>query len=280
MVAFVSIYLSPKALRELRSWVTDIRANMIGTIVQPGRFAVLDNKLTIHIRHRVANGQLLGVLIDDQRNPKERVTILAEKGDIATNDRGTYLVLESGTAQRHEAGQRDPTIVRFDQYAFDLSRLASASPQAIVYSVQERYVSELMESAEKDPRYSGAPGQLTAELHNRITAPLYPLVFLVVTFAYLGAPRTTRQSRAISILGATAAVAAVRVVGFVGVLAGAQKPVALATPYLAIFAAAALGAWAISRGVIIEPPAFIMNSINAALEVLSRRSAQLLGRTR
>jgi lipopolysaccharide export system permease protein len=207
------------------------------------------------------------------------VTILAERGDIVTNERGTYLVLDSGTAQRHEAGQRDPAIVRFDQYAFDLSRLAGGGQQVVTHSVQERYIWELVGGATQDPRFPGTPGQFAAELHNRLTAPLYPIVFLVVTFAYLGAPRTTRQSRALSMLGAVGAVAAVRLVGFVGILAAAQRPIALAVPYLAIVAATALGAWAISRGVIIEPPAFITNAINAALEGLSRRGVRTAGQT-
>jgi lipopolysaccharide export system permease protein len=280
LVAVVSIYVSPKALRELRLWVTNVRANVISTIVLPGRFAVLDTRLTIHIRQRLANGQLLGVLIDDQRNSKERVTILAEKGDIVTNDRSTYLVLENGTAQRHEAGERDPAIVRFDQYAFDLSRLSNSGPQAVSYSVQELYPWELMGDAVNDPLRRATPGQAMAELHNRITAPLYPLAFLMVTFAYLGAPRTTRQSRALSMVGAVAVVAALRAVGFFGMIAGAQRPIVLATPYLAMTAAAALGAWAIARGVIIEPPAFVTNAVNAAIEGLSRRGARNRGRAR
>ena len=79
----------------------------------------------MHIRERLPNGQLLGILIDDQRNPKERVTVLAETGNIVKNQRGTFLVLENGSVQRHETGQRDPALVLFDSYGFDLSRLCS-----------------------------------------------------------------------------------------------------------------------------------------------------------
>ena len=90
-------------------------------IVQPGRFSKLEERLTLHIRERRPNGQLLGIFIDDQRNPKERATILAEHGDIVKNERGLFLVLENGSVQRHETGQRDPTVVLFNSYGFDLS---------------------------------------------------------------------------------------------------------------------------------------------------------------
>ena len=211
-------------------------------------------------------------MIDDQRDPKERATILAEHGDILINDRGTYLVLENGTVQRQETGQRDPAIIRFDQYAFDLSRLSLAK-QTFRYSVQERYPWELYDPPPGDTLFADQPGQFRAELHNRITAPLYPLAFVVVTFAYLGAPRTTRQSRALSLLSAISVVAALRGIGFVGTIAGVNTPAVLVIPYLALIATFALGYWGIARGLIIEPPAFIANAITAVIEGFQRRTA-------
>jgi lipopolysaccharide export system permease protein len=275
-VAAISTYISPKCLRELRLWITAVRADVITNSIQPGRFMVLEGKLTLHIRERRPDGQLLGVLIDDQRNAKDRLTVVAEQGDILTNDSGTYLVLENGTIQRHEAGQRDPAIVRFDQYAFDLSRL-SGGAGTVTFSVQERFPWELMNPPADDPLYKVQPGGFRAELHNRITAPLYPLAFLVVAFAYLGAPRTTRQSRAMSLVGALLAIAVVRSLGFVGTVAGAQTPVALVVPYVVVTIAVALGIWGIARGVIIEPPAFVTRAIDKVIESMARRTARLTG---
>src|SRR6185295_10336004 len=111
----------------------------VGYIVQPGRFTRFDQKLTLHIRQREANGQLLGVFIDDQRDDKERVTLLAERGNIVKTGRGTFLVLEIGSAQRHQAGRPDPAIVLFDSYGFDLSELMPG-PRSIKYSTRERYL--------------------------------------------------------------------------------------------------------------------------------------------
>src|SRR6516164_7029817 len=121
MVAMIASYGSPRALRELSHRLNDIRADLIGSIVQPGRFVPVSH-LTLHIRERLPSGQLLGIMIDDQRNPTERVTFLAERGDILTHDR-TYLLLADGSVQRQKAGEHDPNIVEFDRYAFDLSQL-------------------------------------------------------------------------------------------------------------------------------------------------------------
>jgi lipopolysaccharide export system permease protein len=278
LVAAISIYISPKCLRELRMWITAVRADVITNNLQVGRFIVLERKLTLHVRDRRPNGQLVGVLIDDQRDPKDRISILAEDGDILTNDRGTYLILANGTIQRDEVGQRDPTIVRFEQYAFDLSRL-SGGVQNITFTAQERFPWELLNPSPDDPLFKLQPGGFRSELHNRITAPFYPIAFLVVTFAYLGAPRTTRQSRAMSLAGAIAAIAILRTIGFVGTLAGTSTPAALVLPYLAIFLTVALGIWGITRGVIIEPPEFVSRVVDAAVEAVTRRANQLMGQT-
>jgi lipopolysaccharide export system permease protein len=273
MVALLATVVSPKCLRELRQWSTSVRTDMMTNNLQPGRFLVMDGSLTMHIRDRLPNGQLRGVLIDDQRDPKERTTIIAEHGDVLVNDRGSYLVLEQGTVHRLASEQRDPTIVHFEQYAFDLTRL-STSAGVVRYSVQERYPWELYRPAPNDSLFAEQPGQFRAELHNRITAPLYPLAFLIVTFVYLGAPRTTRQSRALSLVGAVGAAATLRGIGYVGTLAGVGKPAVLALPYAALLGTMVLGYWAISRGLVIEAPAFIDNAITAISEKLRPRAAE------
>jgi lipopolysaccharide export system permease protein len=278
VVAAISMYVSPKSLRELRRWATEVRAEVVTSNVQPGRFAVVDGRMTMHVHGRAPNGQLLGVLIDDARDAKERVTILAEKGSVLTNENGTYLILENGTVQRHVATQKDPDFIAFHEHAFDLSRL-TPTISIIRYSVQERFPWELAYPPADDPLYKEQPGNFTAELHNRITAPLYPLAFLFITFAYLGAPRTTRQSRTMSFVSAALAVSVLRGIGFVGAILGTQRPIMLAIPYLAIAFTFVFGTWAILRGLIIEPPAFITNTITALADGLSRRSTAAAGQT-
>jgi lipopolysaccharide export system permease protein len=83
-----------------------------------------------------------------------------------------------------------------------------------------------------------------------------------------------------SFIGAVLAVSLLRGVGFVGTLAGAQNPLAVVIPYLALAAACGLGMWGIARGVIIEPPAFVTNAVNALVEGMARRSAAWTGQVR
>src|SRR5262249_60142724 len=101
LVAGISAYVGPKGLRELRTWAAHLRADLVSTIVKPGRFTTIERGLTFYIRDRRPNGQLVGIVIDDRRDPQERATFLAARGDIPENDRAPSLVPGSGTARRH-----------------------------------------------------------------------------------------------------------------------------------------------------------------------------------
>ncbi len=272
LVTVVSAYFAPKGLRMLGDWLTEVRADVVTNLVQPGRFVTIENGVTMRIRERRSNGQLAGIFLDDQRDPVQRVTMIADSGDLLDNARGTFLILQDGMVQRFEAKQRDPTMVVFDRYAFDLSQLVPG-PQAAKYSIRERYLWQLLFPDPKDPLYVEQPNQFRAELHDRLIAPVYPLAFAVIAFAYLGAPRTNRQSRTISMLGAVGGVALLRLTGFVSTVFGATTPWMLSLQYVALAIAFGSGLFVIGRGVIIEPPAFIADWLAALTERVTRRVA-------
>lgn len=101
-VTAISAYFAPKGLRMLRDWLTEVSANVVSTIVQPGRFTAIQAGVTIRIGERRGNGQLLGIFLDDRRDPAEQVTVLAETGELVDNDSGTFLILQKGTVQRRQ----------------------------------------------------------------------------------------------------------------------------------------------------------------------------------
>ena len=273
IVLVLSAYVSPKSMRELRRLATEVRADFVANIVQPGRFIPLEHGLTFHIRERQTDGQLLGIFLDDRRDPKEQSTILAEQGQIVQNDQGTYLFLQNGDIQRHESEERDPTIVLFERYAFDLSRMAGTPQPMTDLLVREHYTWELLTAGPNEPSRLKQPGNFRAEMHDRLVAPLYPIAFMIVAYAYLGAPRTNRQSRVMSMVSAVGAVALLRIIGFVSMVLGINSPFTLSFQYVAILVATVLGLFAISRAEIIEPPAFMVRGITMVTERLTRRFA-------
>lgn len=272
LVMAISAYFAPKGLRMLRDWLTEVRADVVSNLVQPGRFANIENGVTLRIRERRSNGQLAGIFLDDQRDPAQRVTMIADVGELLDDANGTFLILQNGMVQRFEAKERDPKMVVFDRYAFDLSQFAGGA-RAVKYSIRERYLWQLMFPDPKDQFYIEQPNQFRAELHDRLVAPVYPLAFAVIAFAYLGAPRTNRQSRTLSMLGAIGGVALLRLIGFASTVFGAAMPWMLSLQYVAFALAFGGGLFVIRRGLVLEPPAFIANWLAALTERVTRRVA-------
>ena len=268
LVAFIASYLAPDGMRRLKQWDAEITADVLTNILQPGRFAQLDQNLTIRIRERQPGGLLVGIFIDDRRDPKERISIVADHGTIVKNERGSFLVLEDGNLERFEVGKRDPALVAFGRYGFDMSKFSNQGHD-VALGIRERYLWELLSPSDNDPVYQQLLGQFRAELHDRFMAPIYPFAFAALTFAFLGAPRTTRQSRNFSIGGAILTVFGLRMAGFACSVMAVKTPLAALVQYLMLAAAIGASFAIIVGGIVIEPPP-------ALVEIINKSNARLL----
>ena len=273
MVAFIAAYLAPEGMRRIKEWDAEITADVLTNILQPGRFAQLDQNLTIRIRERQPGGVLKGIFIDDRRDPKERISIVADHGTVVKNAGGSFLVLEDGNLERFEVGKRDPALVAFGRYAFDMSKFSNQGHD-VTLGIRERYLWELLWPSKNDPMYKQLPGQFRAELHDRFMAPIYPFAFAALTFAFLGAPRTTRQSRNFSIGGSILAVFTLRMTGFACSVMTVKTPFAALVQYALLAISIGLGLWIIVWGVVIEPSPALLEKINNS----NARLLRLLGR--
>jgi lipopolysaccharide export system permease protein len=273
LVAFIAAYLAPDGLRRIKQWDAEITADVLANILQPGRFAQLDQNLTIRIRERQPGGLLKGIFIDDRRDPNERVSIVADHGTVVKSDDGSFLVLEEGNLQRFEVGKREPALVAFGRYAFDMSKF-SKQGHDVTLGIRERYLWELLSPSEDDEVYQQLPGQFRAELHDRFLAPIYPFAFAALTFAFLGAPRTTRQSRNFSIGSSILAVFGLRMAGFACSVMAVTSPLAPVVQYLMLAAAIGVSLWIIVGGIVLEPPPALLEAINKS----NARLLRLIGR--
>jgi lipopolysaccharide export system permease protein len=249
-VAVISAYLGPQLQRQMDEAVAKVGADVVANIVRPGAFTSVERGLILHIRDRVSENQFRGVFIDDSRNADERTTIVAEYGQIVQRLEGTFLVMRDGNVERRRPRERDPTIVLFDQYAFDLTR-PGTTPEIII-GLREKYVWELLFPKPDDRTLKNSPGQFRVELHERLIAPIYPLAFGVIAFTMLGFPRTTRQSRVVSLVAVIAGVSGLRLSGFAAMVMAVNFPPALIGLYAALAATLGYGGFLIWHGRALE----------------------------
>lgn len=214
-ILLANLFMTPASMRALRSFITQVRADLISQVLQPGRFSSPEKGLTFHIRDRNPNGDLLGLLVHDERDEKQVMSYLAERGRIITNDEGSYLVMLDGYVHRYNAEEPDKPvqIVVFDQNMLDLSEFSPKDKAGKGLRPRESYFSDLLNPDMTNPVTMRNYGQIRSELHDRLATPLYPLVFAFVAIALLAHARTTRESRWAQILLAFGIAVALRVAG-------------------------------------------------------------------
>jgi lipopolysaccharide export system permease protein len=278
-VAYLSAFLVPWLQRQMAQEVAKVRTDVVSNFVRPGDFAAVDRGLIFHVREKRGENQFQGVFIDDTRTPDERVTIVAEYGQIVQRGGSAFMVMRDGNVERRRAKERDPAIVVFDQYAFDLTRLAPAP--MVTVGLKEKYIWELAFPAPDDPIMKLSPAQFRVAFHERLYEPLYPLAFGIIAFAILGFPRTTRQSRTVSMFAVIAAVGALRLGGFAGTAVAVAAPAMLAVVYAVIALTIGLGGYVIWRGIPIDidetlnVTAMVRASVNAAAWIAARLHLRL-----
>ena len=244
VILICNLWVMPASMRALRALITQVRTDVISQVLQPGRFSSTEPGLTFHIRDRSPTGDLLGLLVHDERDDKLVMSYLAERGRIISNNDGAYLVMFDGHVHRYEV--KDPSkgvqIVAFDQYVLNISDFSAKDTSSKELRPRERYLSELLSPDPNLLKNKGASGQLRTELHDRFSTPFYPLLFAFLAVAVLGHARTTRESRWAQILVAAGIAVGLRVSGLTAsnlvTLSAGATPLVYVIPIGAIIVAA------------------------------------------
>ena len=244
-----------------------VRTDLMAQIIQPWRFTSPEAKLTVHIRDRAPNGELLGLLMHDARDPKQIVTYLAERARIIKQGGQAYLRMDKGHIVRRLENEPSPQIIAFERYAVDVNQLeqrsrsdrqscgrASATPTSSCSPIPN------------DPIYKTNPGQLRLRAARALRQPALRVRLRAVVLAFMGQAQTTRTSRMQAVICAFAVAVLCRILGItcanVVVVRPAAAPLLYAVPaggrragrdrdpVAALSAAAARGSRAPSRGLL------------------------------
>jgi lipopolysaccharide export system permease protein len=260
IVAWMTISVMPASFRMLRDLITLIRADFVANVVKEGQFVSLDSGVTFHYREK-AGDSLVGIFMQDRRDPSQPSIYLAERGRTVEAEGQSFLMLEKGTIQREAKNTSTTSIISFERYALNLSALtgdASGGPgegdgDKVIYKPRERSTWELLRQDTNEAYYKIQEGRFRAELHNRLSSPLYPLAFMLIAFAAIGEARTTRQGRALAIQSAIMIVGATRIAAYAAWTASVRSPFAAALLYILPILAIILATGFIFYGARIQP---------------------------
>lgn len=236
-----TLHYVPMTWRLFRDLITEVRSDVLASVVQEGSFSSPEDGVVFHVRQRARDGTLRGLLVHDNRDPSQHFTYLAERAWILSEEDSALLIMDDGSVHRRilstQAGEPDDTsIVTFERYALDLSQFSAARQQSAP-KPRERTLQNLLNPAPDDPRWLRHPGKFRSELNERLTGPLYPLVYGMIALATIGFARSSRERRMLGFVVAVIAVLAVRLSGFSAVNMSTNVPAAT----IAVFAIPVVG---------------------------------------
>jgi lipopolysaccharide export system permease protein len=178
----LSAYFLPASNREFKDLQFEIRNRFVSALLQEGTFTTVSDKLTIYIGGRNERGEVIGLLINDDRDPQQPVTILAEQGAFANTAEGSRVIMVNGSRQRFDRATGKLSVLAFDRYTLDLAMMRDA-PVVRFRDGQERFLGELFwPPADLDP---ATRDSFLLEGHQRLALPLSVFSFVMIPLACL-----------------------------------------------------------------------------------------------
>ena len=190
----ITLYLQPAGFREFKDRQYVIRADFSRILLREGSFNNLGDGLTVYIRERLANGEVLGILVHDNRDRAAPVTMMAERGVLLNSPDGPFLSLFKGNRQEMNKDRGKLSLLYFDRHNVDLSDLIDAQGPRW-REPRERYLNELF----REPQDGGERvyrHELRGEGHARLVSPLYSLVMTLIALVSLLGGEFNRRGRA------------------------------------------------------------------------------------
>ena len=180
----LTLYLLPLSFREFKDRQVTIRNDFSTVLLQEGVFTELATGITVFVRERGAEGELLGVLVHDGRNPEKPVTMMAENGALVRTDEGPQVIMVNGNRQEVSKDSGALSLLYFDRYVLDVHSVDKTLDKRW-REPRERFLDELFFPDMTDGNNQFNAAKLRAEGHQRLTLPIYALTFTVIALAAL-----------------------------------------------------------------------------------------------
>ncbi|OAN53206.1 LPS export ABC transporter permease LptF [Paramagnetospirillum marisnigri] len=204
----LSCWLIPLTVRGFHEMHWSIRNDISNVLLQEGVFNKFGDGLTIYVRARSPEGELLGILVHDKRQAGRAVTLMAERGALVYTETGPRVLMVNGNRQEVTPGTGKLSLLYFDSYTVDFATATGAKRERF-RDARERSLGELLDVTEAE---SGLQDyrRFKVELHSRLTSPLYNLGFALLAASILLTAGFDRRGQLVQVLIATGLMVAVQ----------------------------------------------------------------------
>ena len=182
---FLSLYVTPFSLNEIRHKIIDIRSSGIhSSILKEKKFISPVDTLTIFLQEREGN-KINGLLIHDIENSDNPQTYIASYGEFIEHDKKKILRLFDGNIQIFESNENKISEIEFETYDLNLTPYNKEESNHI-YS-DELFTYQILNNlmGKNIREFNKYEKEQFAELHTRLANPLYIFSFALIPLIIL-----------------------------------------------------------------------------------------------
>lgn len=183
LILLLSTYVSPKSYGAVQALQQSVKTQYSSFLLREGVFNTFSDNLTVYLRARAKNGDLLGVTIHDTRDKsKPPVTITAKRGRIVMENETPNIIVYDGMRQQMERGSDVITKLFFSRYTIEIKGLET-NPRERWREASERTLYELLHPDMTNKRDRSNREVFLAEAQYRIVRPFNAVSFALVALA-------------------------------------------------------------------------------------------------
>jgi lipopolysaccharide export system permease protein len=206
----INAWIQPASYRQMRQEVYQIRSEAGLRLFRPGSFRNPTEGVSVFVRGENRAGDLVGLMMEDARDPLRPVIYTAATARVATAGDRTALVMRDGAIQRQRSDGTIETL-EFTSYDFDITLLLDKPPDLLLKS-SDRFLTELFQPDLTHPWDRANKDMLIAEGHARLASPLLNFAMAALALAAVLGGSFSRQGYGRRIAIASAAAIVLRLV--------------------------------------------------------------------
>lgn len=191
----LSLYVMPRANQHFQDIRTFFRDKYASVLLEEQVFSNPVDGLTLFIRERDSNNNLYGILLQDNREPKQVTTMLADEGALEQTPNGPRFHLKRGLRQLYSEGR--VSWLKFDDYTIDIAFYGQDVQRKV--SANERTIGELFQREGLTEKQARA---YRAEAHQRLSWPALALALPLFVMATLFSSEFNRRGQGKRIISA------------------------------------------------------------------------------
>lgn len=176
---YVNNVVIPKAEKAFAELEWQVKNDASHLMFKEGEFTTIQWFMTVFVASHEKDGSVSGILVSDERDPKRKVTLSAERGRIVYTPTGPRLIMLNGVRNELSKDESNQfSSLAFDRYSVDFG--VSTHSKAKSVGARELSLSELLSSYKNESLTQAQINRFMTEGCKRLLMPFYNLVFALI----------------------------------------------------------------------------------------------------